>query len=179
MNQELQAPAVAAPSRRGLPRVEAACLWFACACLTAMLVMILVEVVSRSLFRFSFEVSDEVGGYLTVALSFLALAPAQARKAFHNVALVHGRLSASVRRRCNIVFLVLSLACALAILAASARYVYRSWQQGDVASTVLHTPLWIPQAVMVVGMLALCWVLLAELLALVRSRARPDSSHVS
>lgn len=157
--------------RRALPRLEAVCLWLAGACLAAMLVVILVEVVTRALFHFSFEVVDEVGGYLTVALSFLALAPAQARKAFHNVGLVYDRMSAPLRRACDILFLALSLAFSVTVLGAIVRYVYRSWQQGDVTSTVLRTPLWIPQSVMVLGMLALCWVLAAELATLPRAPA--------
>lgn len=169
---------MAAQSRRALPRLEAVCLWLAGACLAVMLVVILVEVVTRALFHFSFEVVDEVGGYLTVALSFLALAPAQARKAFHNVSLVHGRMSPPVRRTCEIVFLALSLAFAVAVLSAIARYVYRSWQQGDVTSTVLRTPLWIPQTVMVLGMLALCWVLVVELATLLRTPAPRNSPDV-
>lgn len=156
-------------SRRALPRLEAVCLWLAGACLAAMLALILVEVATRALFNFSFEVVDEVGGYLTVALSFLALAPAQARKAFHNVGLVYDRMSPPVRRACDIAFLALSLAFSAAVLGAIVRYVYRSWQQGDVTSTVLRTPLWIPQTVMVLGMLALCWVLAIELAAMLRT----------
>lgn len=165
-------------TRRALPRLEAACLWLAGACLAAMLVVILVEVVTRALFHFSFEVVDEVGGYLTVALSFLALAPAQARKAFHNVSLLQARMAPSVRRACDILFLALSLAFSLAVLGAIVRYVYRSWQQGDVTSTVLRTPLWIPQSVMVLGMLALCWVLVAELVTLLRTPAARNSPDV-
>lgn len=166
-------------SRRALPRLEAACLWLAGACLAAMLVLILVEVFTRAVFRFSFEVVDEVGGYLTVAFSFLALAPAQARKAYHNVALVYGRMSARARRVWEIVFLALSLAFAMTVLGALVRFVYRSWQQGDVASTVLRTPQWIPQAVMVLGMFALCWVLVAELVAALRGRAARSPSDVA
>ena len=134
-----------------------------------MLLVILVEVVTRSLFRFSFEVVDEVGGYLTVAVSFLALAPAQARKAFHNVALVQNRLSAGARTAWLAFFHLLALVFSLTVTVAMVRYVYRSWQQGDAASTVMRTPLWIPQSVMVVGMAVLCLVLAAELVAAIRA----------
>ena len=151
-----------------VPRLEAACLWLTGACLAAMLVIILVEVVTRSFFHFSFEVVDEVGGYLTVAVSFLALAPAQARKAFHNVALVQNRLSAHARTGWLAFFHLLALAFSLTVTVAMVRFVYRSWQQGDRASTVLQTSLWIPQSVMVIGMAVLCLVLAAELVAALR-----------
>ena len=38
-----------------------------------MLVLIAVDIVTRSLFNFSLEVSDEVGGYMLVAIAFLSL----------------------------------------------------------------------------------------------------------
>ena len=151
-----------------VPGLEAACLWLTGASLVAMLLIILVEVVTRSFFHFSFEVVDEVGGYLTVAVSFLALAPAQARKAFHNVALVQNRLSARARTAWLAFFHLLALAFSLTVTVAMVRYVYRSWQQGDSASTVMRTPLWIPQSVMVIGMAVLCLVLAAELVAAIR-----------
>jgi TRAP-type C4-dicarboxylate transport system permease small subunit len=133
-----------------------------------MVVVILVEVVTRSLFHFSFEVVDEVGGYLTVAVSFLALAPAQARKAFHNVALVQNRISKRAQTAWLAFFHLLSLVFCLTVTGAMARFVYRSWEQGDVASTVMRTQLWIPQSFMVIGMGVLSLVLAAELLAAVR-----------
>lgn len=159
-----------------VPRLEAACLWLTGACLVAMLLVILVEVVTRSLFRFSFEVVDEMGGYLTVAVSFLALAPAQARKAFHNVALVQNRVSARARSAWLACFHLLALAFSLTVTFAMVRYVFRSWQQGDAASTVMRTPLWIPQSVMVIGMAVLCLVLAAELVAAIRAFHTPRPS---
>ena len=160
-----------------MPKLEAGCLWLTCACLVAMLVIILVEVVTRSFFHFSFEVVDEVGGYLTVAVSFLALAPAQARKAFHNVALVQSRLSARARVAWEAFFHLLALAFSLTVTVAMVRFVYRSWQQGDAASTVLRTPLWIPQSVMVIGMAVLCLVLATELVAALRRFHSTRQSH--
>ena len=152
-----------------LLRFEVGCLWLTGACLLAMVAVILVEVVTRSLFHFSFEVVDEVGGYLTVAVSFLALAPAQARKAFHNVALVQNRISQRAQAASLAFFHLLSLVFCLTVTGAMVRFVYRSWEQGDVASTVMRTPLWIPQSIMVVGMGVLCLVLAAELMAAVRN----------
>lgn len=151
-----------------LRKLEAACLWLTCACLVAMLAIILVEVITRSIFNFSFEVIDEVGGYLTVAVSFLALGPALARKAFHNVALVQSRLAARAQAGWQAFFHLLALAFSLTVTVAMVRFVYRSWQQGDTASTVMRTPLWIPQSAMVIGMGVLCVLLAAELAAVLR-----------
>lgn len=172
----MSATEIPADRAGALAKLEAACLWLTCACLVAMLVMILVEVIARSFFHFSFEVVDEMGGYLTVAVSFLALAPALARKAFHNVSLVQSRLGPRAQAGWQAFFHLLALAFSLTVTVAMVRYVYRSWQQGDTASTVMRTPLWIPQTVMVVGMAVLCILLAAELAAAMRrfrSKATP------
>lgn len=160
-----------------LPRLEAGCLFLTCTCLVAMLVLILVEVVTRSVFRFSFEIVDEVGGYLTVAVSFFALAPALARGAFHHVALWQGRLSPRARDGWQAAFHALALAFSLTVTGAMVRFVYRSWAQGDTAPTVLRTPLWLPQSAMVIGMAALCLVLAAEMVAALRRFRSTGEPH--
>jgi TRAP-type C4-dicarboxylate transport system permease small subunit len=147
--------------------VERGCLAASGVALVAMVLMIGAEVLARSFFHHSFEVVDELGGYLLVALSFLSLAPALASDSFHTVELVQRRLSAAARRATQRVFTLLALAFALVMAFAIARYVWRSYAQGDVASTSLQTPLWIPQITMLLGMLAL-------VLALVRRLRRGD-----
>lgn len=144
-------------------RLVQACLMLSSLSLVAMVVLIAAEIIARSFFHYSFQVVDEVGAYLLVAVSFLALAPAQAAGSFHSVELVQERLSPKAQRFSQQVFLTLSLAFALTMLGTITRYVWRTWQQSDVASTVLQTPLWIPQSVMIVGMAGLCVVLVQKL----------------
>ncbi|RYF34983.1 MAG: TRAP transporter small permease [Comamonadaceae bacterium] len=151
----------AATARFG--RLVQACLLLSSLSMVAMVVLISAEVIARSFFHYSFEIVDEVGAYLLVAVSFLALAPAQAAGSFHSVELIQERLSARAQRIWQRVFLTLSLVFALTMLGTITRYVWRTWQQSDVASTVLQTPLWIPQSVMIVGMACLCVVLVQKL----------------
>ena len=58
-----------------------------------MLVVVAVDIVTRSLFNFSFEISDELGGYLLVVIAFVSLPVCQASDSFHRVELVQSRLS--------------------------------------------------------------------------------------
>ena len=146
-----------------LGRVERACLVAAGACLVAMVLSIGAEVLARSVFHYSFEIVDELGGYLLVAVSFLALAPALASGAFHSVELVHSRLSQRARRWLDRLFAALSLLFAGVMLFTIARYVWQTHTQGDVAPTSLQTPLWIPQLTMPLGMAALLWTLARRL----------------
>ncbi len=139
------------------------CLVLSSLSLVAMVALIAAEIVARSFFHYSFEVVDEVGAYLLVAVSFLGLAPAHAAGSFHSVELVQERLSVRAQRISQKFFLTLSLVFALTMLGTITRYVWRTWQQSDVASTVLQTPLWIPQSVMILGMACLCVVLARSL----------------
>lgn len=144
-------------------RLERLCLWLTQASLAAMVLIIVVEVVLRAVAGTSLQMSDEYGGYLLVAASFLALAPAQSRRAFHSVEIVQHRLGARWRARAQKAFAAVSLAFALLLAGAIVRYVAQSWSQGDSAPTLLGTPLWIPQCAMAVGMVALCLSLAASL----------------
>jgi len=142
-----------------------------------MVVLIAGEVVARSVFRYSFEVVDELGGYLLVALTFLSLAPALAAGAFHSVELVQSRLSAIARRRWRAGFLAMSLGFSLVMTFTVLRYVWRTFSQGDVASTSLQTPLWIPRSAMVVGLTALTVTLVRLLLASVEPQTLATPQH--
>ncbi len=157
MNAEQQQPT--------LGWVGEGCLWLAGLALAAMAVVIGAEVVARSVFHYSFEVVDELGGYLLVALSFLSLAPALRAGAFHRVEAVQQRLSARAKQISGIVFVALSLAFGLIMSFTIGRYIWRTFSQGEVASTSWQTPLWIPMFPMLVGIVALTWVLALELIA--------------
>jgi len=157
--------------RPALSRLERGCLGASGVCLLALVVLIAGEVVARSVFRYSFEVVDELGGYLLVALTFLSLAPALAAGAFHSVELLQSRVSAIARRRWRAGFHAMSLAFALVMTFTVVRYVWRTFSQGDVASTTLQTPLWIPQSTMIVGLIALTVTLVRLLLASLGHRA--------
>ena len=155
-------------------RLEAACTRLAGASLIILVVLVTAEVVARSFFHYSFELVDEVGGYLLAALSFFALAPSFAHGSFHSVEFFQQRISPVARHRLALAFHLLSLAFTLTLGFVLCRTVWRSWLQEDLAPTHLQTPLWIPQLVMVVGILALALTLMSTLFQ--RWRANEDSS---
>src|SRR3546814_17413219 len=71
-----------------------------------------------------------------------------------------------------LVFNLLSLGVAVILDAQLLDLVIGSWARGVEASTVLATPLYIPQTVMVVGMTMVVLVLLAQILRGIRSAER-------
>ncbi|TWG96415.1 TRAP-type mannitol/chloroaromatic compound transport system permease small subunit [Mesorhizobium sp. J18] len=139
--------------------VEAACRWLGVGILLAMLTMISVEVFMRTVLNYSWEGTDEYGGYLLVALTFISLSVTLARGGFHQMQLVRIRLSPRQIIVLDTVMHVLSLLFMIILVWQFSRMGLQSWRNGDMSMTAIRTPLWMPRAVMVIGSLALCYTL--------------------
>jgi TRAP-type C4-dicarboxylate transport system permease small subunit len=167
MAQIEQGPAHGRPSVHRLEDgiVERICKVACVAALIVMLVVVAVDIVTRSLFNFSFEISDELGGYLLVVICFVSLPVCQASGSFHRVELVQSRLSPFGRAVSHVIFDLLSLAFCALLLWQLVRFEMSSFRFGDRAPTYLATPLWIPQAAMMLGAAAVCFTMLRTLAA--------------
>jgi TRAP-type C4-dicarboxylate transport system permease small subunit len=143
--------------------------------LVAMIVLIGAEAIARNVFHTSLQITDEVGGYLLVALTFLSMPVAEAHGAFHRVELVQSKLSPSARIISQIVFDLMSLIASGLITWQLTRLVLNSWRAEDVAPTPLQTPLWVPQASMAIGMALLCFALIRTMIAKARHLRRSQS----
>ena len=88
---------VAAPSERRLRALPEGPVEWTCKlaseALVVMLVLVAVDIVTRWVFNFSFEVSDEVGGYMLVVICF-SLSACHVNGSFHEVEFVQARLTA-------------------------------------------------------------------------------------
>ena len=73
--------------------VETLCKWACEAALIIMLLVIGTDIFTRWLLNFSFEVSDEIGGYMLATITFLSLSVCQVNDSFHHVELVQAKLS--------------------------------------------------------------------------------------
>lgn len=154
-------------SARGLKEsiVERTC---KLACVTALIVMLAVigvDIMTRSLFNFSFEISDELGGYMLVVITFVSLPVCQISDSFHHVELVQSRLSPFARAVSHVIFDLLSLTFCVLLLWQLARFEISSFRFDDHAPTYLATPLWIPQAAMMLGAAAVCFSMVRTLAA--------------
>ena len=161
--------------------VERACKLACVAAVIVMLVVIGVDILTRSLFNFSFEISDELGGYMLVVISFVSLPVCQISDSFHHVELVQSRLSPLGRAVSHVIFGVLSLVFCVLLLWQLTRFELSSFRFGDRAPTYLATPLWIPQSAMMLGAAALCFSVartlaadVARLRAFGKTTAGPD-----
>jgi TRAP-type transport system small permease protein len=155
------------PSTRRLREtiVERFCKLACVAALVVMLIVIGTDILTRSLLNFSFEISDELGGYMLVVITFLSLSVCQVNDSFHHVELVQSRLSPLGRAVSHVIFDGLSLAFCVLLLWQLIRFEIFSREFGDLAPTYLATPLWIPRMAMVIGALALCFSMLRSLAA--------------
>jgi TRAP-type transport system small permease protein len=159
MGQIEQGLAPGTPSTRRLKEsiVERACKLICFVALIVMLVVIGVDILTRSLFNFSFEISDELGGYMLVVITFVSLSLCQVSDSFHHVELVQSRLSPFARAVSHVIFDLLSLTFCVLLLWQLVRLEITSFRSGDHAPTYLATPLWLPQLAMMLGVLALCF----------------------
>jgi TRAP-type C4-dicarboxylate transport system permease small subunit len=145
--------------------VERTCKIACVAALVVMLVVIGTDILTRSLLNFSFEISDELGGYMLVVITFVSLPVCQINDSFHHVELVQSRLSPFGRAVSHVIFDLLSFTFCVLLLWQLTRFELTSYRFGDRAPTYLATPLWIPQAVMVLGTAAMCFAMVRTLAA--------------
>ena len=145
----------------------------------AMALLICIEVICRGFLGFSLMVTDEIAGYLLVGLVFLGMPVALARGALFRVELVLNRLPRRARAWLELVFNLLSLAFTVVLLVQLWRFVVDSWQRGVRAPTVLATPLYLPQALMVIGTASLACVLVLHVLRDIRGIRRDNGQDDS
>jgi TRAP-type C4-dicarboxylate transport system permease small subunit len=160
-------------SKIGEGPVERLCKLACVVALVVMLVVIGVDIVTRSLLNFSFEISDEIGGYMLVIMTFVSLSVCQVNDSFHHVELVQAHLSPRGRAISRVIFDVLSLIFCLLLLWQLVRFELSSWRFGDHAPTYLATPLWLPRLAMLFGIAALCFSMLRTLAADLRKLREP------
>ena len=156
--------------------VERVCKWASEAALVIMLGVIGADVVTRYLFNFSFEIADELGGYMLVVMTFVSLSVCQVTNSFHQVELIQARLGARGRALSAAIFDALAFAFSGLLLWHFIRLELSSWRFGERAPTYLETPLWIPRLAMAIGVAVLLFSIARTFLAHVkRFRTLPRS----
>ena len=148
--------------------VERLCKWASEAALIFMLGVIGIDIFTRYVLNFSFEVADELGGYMLVVMTFVSLSVCQVTNSFHQVELIQARLGARGRALSAAIFDALAFAFSGLLLWHFIRLELSSWRFGERAPTYLDTPLWLPRLAMAIGVAALCFSIARTFLAHVR-----------
>ena len=131
------------------------------AALVIMMLLITAEVAVRSLFNYSLQFTDELSGYLLVAVTFLGISISLKEGAVFRVDFLYRRLAARVRTALELVFQILSLIFAVLLDYQVIRLVVSSYERDVTAPTLLATPLYVPQIVMPVGVTMMVFLLFA------------------
>lgn len=127
----------------------------------AMVVVVTLDVALRNLVGASLMITDELSGYLLVAVTFLGVGLSLRAEALFRVELVVGRLSGRVRAAVEIVFDALALAFTVILDIHLVQHVINSYERMMLSNSAWAVPLYIPQVLMPAGT-----TLLAVLLAL-------------
>lgn len=146
--------------------------------IAALVVLVASEVIARGLFNVSLMLADEYSGYIVVALVFLGIPYALFHDALLRVDFLFERLRGRKREVLALIFDIVSLAVTLVLGFYLTRMVITTFERGTFSSTPAMTPLWIPQAVMPLGILLIVVILLARLVKRVRilgGRVAPDA----
>lgn len=142
--------------------------------LLAMVVLIAVDVVLRNAAKKSLLITDEVSGYLLVTMVFFGAAHSLRSGAFLRISFLFDAMPKRMRSVVAVAFDAAATALTTLLLYQLGRYTWKNWEYKTVATTLLETPLWIPQSAMVVGCAVFLVAVLLELMDSVTSLRNPD-----
>ncbi|MBM6552090.1 TRAP transporter small permease subunit [Marinomonas ostreistagni] len=134
---------------------------------------ILLEIVLR-LFGTSTYVLDEFVGYAVATLTFLGLGYSLERGGLIRVGLIIERLPVSKRWLFDLFAYLVSLAMFSWLFSYWQTNVWRSYKRGITSESIMETPLWIPQGLVLVGLGLLCFTLLTHALILLFRQQSPE-----
>lgn len=165
--------------RKALDQLYGAALVGACLSMITIATLVFAEVLGRvadrflmlaGVGRFGFTVPSlaEIGGFLFVAASFLAL-PATLRAGGHvRVTLALRAFGARGERAMNVLVLLVAIGLTCFALWSVWTMTYTSYLRGSLSIGIIAIPLWIPQAAMSTGLTVFAIALIDELVALLR-----------
>lgn len=164
-------PSPKARSRSALDRwiglLARACGVLAALAVVAILVIVCIETVLRQ-FDASLLVTDEIAGYLNAAVIFLGLAWTLREGGFIRVELLYDRVQGGLKQALRwLIVLTATIFSALTLWVCIRQVIY-AFDNDTRAVSIIDTPEWIPQSVMVLGLA----VLLLQLLAWIVDRVR-------
>ncbi|MGR4068336.1 TRAP transporter small permease [Billgrantia sp. C5P2] len=161
--------------------------WGAAACMVTICALVALQVTFRlvdallvlvGMRRLGFGITglSEVASYLLVGATFLGLAYTFVHHAHIRVTLLISRLPSALRAWFEVFCLLVALAISLLLGYELVELARESLEFKDVSSGFLSIPLWIPQAVLIAGVVLLCLALAEALVITLRIAIRePDS----
>jgi TRAP-type C4-dicarboxylate transport system permease small subunit len=134
-----------------LDRLQAWMLAASAVLLVGTAVLMNVEIISRTLFSRSTQISDEYAGYFFGALSVLCMVAALRSDRFLRVDGLIMRLPAMAQALLEGAGALIGAGVSAVLTWMTAKLALASWTIGSVSLQISQTPLWIPQAVLPLG----------------------------
>lgn len=149
---------------RGLERLSEAGGYVAGAVAVLLTVLVAASVIARRLLNAPLLITEEVSGYMVVAIVFLGLAYTMKAEGHIRADIILSHVPVRVRAVLEILATVIAFGFAGLLLAGSWRLVAEFYTQGSLSFRYLQTPLWIPGSLLVIGAALLSLQLVAQLL---------------
>ncbi len=138
--------------------------WVAGVTMLALTVLVAVSVVARRVFNAPLLVTEEISGYLVLAIVFLGLAYTLKTEGHVRVDVILTHVPVHARAVMETVASLIGLVFAGFLLAGCWWQVSQYWSQGSRSFRYLETPLWIPGTLLIVGAALLVLQLVGRLL---------------
>ncbi len=153
-----------------------------CGLITAQILLRLLDrlllIFGAESFGWSVPGLSEISGFLLVGASFMGLAYTFAQGGHIRVTLLIGRLGPKIRVWLEVWCLSIALALCLFLAWYSAFLIHDSWTFNELSYGLLRIPLWIPQSVMLAGVVLFCLALIESWLATLLCALRSPSHYV-
>lgn len=142
-----------------------------------LMIMLLLEVLTRYILLAPLSIAEEMGGYLLVSITFLGLAYTWKEKGHVRVTLITSRLPKKVARLVRFTTLILATAFTLPLIKACYDLLADSLLFESRSGSWLRTPLVYPQTIMLVGAVLLFLQLAVEIIKAIFAMKRPEEMN--
>lgn len=139
--------------------------------LIVMTLIILVDIVLRSLFGSTLGFVEEIVGYLVVAVTIFGVSITIREGALFRVEFLYDNLPASVKHVLHVIYCLIGVVFSSTMLWYTSLLVISTFSRGRVAATELQTPLYLPQALLPIGFLFFLIFVFEKILD------KPDADH--
>lgn len=142
-------------TRKAIDRISGFLTYIAMWGVFAMMLLVVVDVGMRALVGQSTLIADEMGGYLLVLIAYLGMAEAYRLGRHIRVDIVTVRLPGRLRAWLDAVFCCIGLAALIIVIWRVIIMVHRSQVANVIIPGVFLTPVYLPQTLVVIGLVAL------------------------
>ena len=141
-----------------------------------LMVMLLVEVLTRYILHSPLSVAEEMGGYLLVSITFMGLAYTWKEKGHVRVTLIIRRLPDKAARLIRFTTLILATLFTLPLIKACYDLLTDSLLFESRSGSWLRTPLVYPQTILLIGAILLFLQLIAEIIKAIMAMKKPGEN---